>query len=247
MKLSNEAKVGLMVTLSVVLLAVLTFKTGNINFSVKGYELRVQFENVDGISVNSPVMFNGLEAGRVKDIIVRDDHNGTRMEVVVWIRDHVKLREGARAYVKNMGFMGEKYVGLKAGRAGEEYLLPDALIIGQEPADFDRVLREGQEIVKEIKSISASINERLAKNAEAIDRIFVNLDVSLANAAEFSENINGGFKANRNHVDDIMANLRSSSENLDLFTYDLMQNPWKLMYRTKDQRRRHEKKLEALK
>jgi phospholipid/cholesterol/gamma-HCH transport system substrate-binding protein len=247
MKLSNEAKVGLMVTLSVVLLAILTFKTGNMNFSVKGYELRVQFENVDGISTNSPVMFNGLEVGRVKDIVVRDDHNGARMEVVVWIRDGVRLRKGARAYVKNMGFMGEKYVGLKAGRAGEEYLSPDALIIGQEPADLDRVLREGQEIVKEVKSISASINQRLTKNAEAIDRVFVNLDASLANAAEISENLNDRFKANRDHIDDIMANLRSSSENLDLFTYDLMQNPWKLMYRPKDQRARHEKELEGMK
>lgn len=247
MKLSNEAKVGLMVAFAVVLLGVLTVKTGKIKFSSKGYEIRIQFQNVDGISVNSPVMFNGLEVGRVKEIMVVDDQAGTRMELLVWLRQDVRVRKGARAYVKNMGFMGEKYVGLTAGDAFSSQLLPDALIVGQEAADLDKVLREGQDVVKELKGITSNINGRLTKNAQAIDRIFTNLDTSMAHVADISTQINTRLKVNEENIDGIMASLRNSSGNLELLTYDLRENPWKLMYRPKGQKQKHDEELREMK
>lgn len=247
MKLSNEAKVGLMVTFSAVLLAVLTVRAGNIKFSNKGYELGVQFQNVDGISVNSPVMFNGLEVGRVKDIILRERQQGAVLELSVWLREDVKVRRGAQAFVKNMGFMGEKYVSITGGDPGTEALSPGELIVGKEPADLDKVLREGQDIVKEVKSIAGNINERLTKNADAVDRIFVSLDTTMSHAAAISKVIDSRLQTNAQRIDGIMAHLQSSSENIDLFTADLYANPWKLLYRPKSQKRKHDRELKEMK
>ena len=68
MKISNELKVGLFVMIVAVLLIGLTVRTGDFHLSQGGYELTALFENIDGVALNSPVMLNGLEVGRVTNI-----------------------------------------------------------------------------------------------------------------------------------------------------------------------------------
>ena len=140
MKMNNETKIGLMITVVIVLLAILTIKTGNFNLSTKGYTVKALFENVDGVNLNSPVMFNGFEVGIVEDITIKDDGGDIKMELLLWIDEKAKLREGARAYIKNLGFMGEKYIGLTSGKKGGMYLAPGSVILGQDPPDFERLL-----------------------------------------------------------------------------------------------------------
>ncbi len=242
MKLSNEAKVGIMVTAAFVLLAILTFKTGNFKIYNKGYAIKVDFQNVDGVSTNSPVMFNGFEVGRVKGVAIKDEVDGVKMELTVWLNEGVKVHQDARAYVKNMGFLGEKYVGLTSGDAKKSYLQAGDLIVGNEPADLDKVLAQAQEI-------TAIINQKLKNNDQAIDRIFVNLDKTMANATSITDNVNERLAVNKTNIDEIVTNLKSTSVNLDLMTYDIMMNPWKLIFRTKEQKledlefvNKHEKK-----
>jgi len=67
MKISNEFKIGIMVSIVAVLLIALTIKAGDFRFSKTGYILKVQFLNIDGVNNNTPVMLNGLEVGYVKE------------------------------------------------------------------------------------------------------------------------------------------------------------------------------------
>ena len=237
MKLSNEAKIGIMVVAVVVLLAGLTIKTGNFNFSKKGYLMKVSFTNIDGIDLNAPVLLNGLEVGAVKDIIIDHSNDDTTMQLVVWLEDHAKVRQGAKAYVKNMGFMGEKYVGLTAGDKGAPWMGPGETIRGDAPADLDKLLKDGQEIAAQLKEVSQNINERLRVNKDHIDS-------TLANFHSISDNIDERLRVNKDHIDGLIASLHSSSVNLDQFTYDLKLNPWKLLYRSKEQREESIKQME---
>ena len=54
------------------------------------------------------------------------------MELSVWLGEEAVLREGSKAFVKNLGFMGEKYVGLTSGKQNAPILGANATIIGQE-------------------------------------------------------------------------------------------------------------------
>ena len=85
MKISNEAKIGMMVTMVMIFLIGLTIKSGNFQLVKKGYFINIHFNSIDGIKMNAPVMVNGLEVGRVKDITMFEDGNAIRMEVVIWI------------------------------------------------------------------------------------------------------------------------------------------------------------------
>src|SRR3989338_5551602 len=109
MKVNNEMKIGILVTLVVTMLLVLTFKVGNFRFVKKGYIVKVQFHNIDGVELNAPVRLNGLEVGAVQGIRFIYDRD-TKMELTLWLDEKAKIRPGVKAYVKNRGLIGEKYV-----------------------------------------------------------------------------------------------------------------------------------------
>lgn len=241
MKINNEAKIGMMIAVVLAILAVLTIKTEKFNIAKEGYRVRVHFEDIDGVNLNSPVMFNGFEVGIVEDVIIRDDNDGTKMELVLWIDNKAKLRKGSKAYVKNLGFMGEKYVGLTSGDNDKAFLEEDSLIIGQAPADMGRLVADGQVIADQLKEISKNINERLSVNKEHIDGLIANADMTLKNMASVTDGIDEKFKSNGDNINDIVGNLNKTSANLSVITanleeltYDLKLHPWKILHRTKD-------------
>lgn len=246
MKLTNEAKIGFFVTIVIVLLIVLTIKSGNFNIGHEGYHLNVSFQNIDGVSLNTPVMLNGHEVGHVEQINIAYGPDSTMMELLLWIREDAKLRKDARVYVKNLGFLGEKYIGIFTGKEGGEFIKPDTQLVGIEPTDLDLLLSEGKDITIAVKEITQNLNERLEKNKEAIDRIVANVDDSMINIRSVSSRLDQRIAENEDNVDQILANLNSASHNLDLFTMDIQQNPWKLMFKTKEQRVRRIRDYEKL-
>ena len=150
------------------------------------------------------------------------------------------MRQGAKAYIKNLGFMGEKYVGLTSGEMGTPYLGPGAVLTGQEPPNFDRLLTEGQAIAAKLKSISTNIDERLQTNGGTLDETLTNLNLTMKDLAAITSNINERLSANDEKIDDTVTNLHALSVNLQELSYDLKLNPWKLMYRGKGKKERSE-------
>lgn len=232
MKLTNETKIGILVVAVVILLLILTFRAGGFHFIEKGYPIKVHFHQIDGVELSAPVRFNGLEMGQVKDIQILYGEE-TVMEVTLWLKDSVKLRQGAKVYVKNMGLLGEKYIGILDGDKGAAFLEPEAIIVGEEPVDFEKLLAKGEEIGANLKEISANIHQRLKVNSQAIDEIIANLNVSTKHIASISANVDERLAVNRLAIDDTVANLNATSKNLVELSEDLRLNPWKLLYKEK--------------
>ena len=236
MKINNETKIGVMVTIVLTLLAVLTFKTGNFSLSKESYLIKVRFKNVDGVNLNSPVMFNGFEVGIVEDMIIKEDAEETKIELILSIGEVAKLREGAKAYVKNLGFMGEKYVGLTSGDKGGRYLNSGDVIIGQEPPDFERLLAQGQDIATRVNSITANIDERLKVNKDTVDETLLNLNITMGELALLVHNLNARLDENGKKIDSTIENFHGLSVNLEELSYDLKMNPWKILHKSKEKK-----------
>ncbi|MFH1359444.1 MAG: MlaD family protein [Candidatus Omnitrophota bacterium] len=233
MKLSNEIKIGIFVVMILVSLMILTIKVGNFNIGQEGYNIKVVFLNIDGVETNAPVRLNGLEVGLVKDIKIKYDDEMTKMELILWLNQSAKIREGAKAFIKNMGLMGEKYVGLTSGDKGAPFLKENSVIIGQEPTDFEALITKGDEIAQNLKEISANINERLKVNSAAIDEIVANVNTTSKNLASISTNVDERLKVNEKNIDEILAHLAITGKNLEELSVDLKLNPWKLLHREK--------------
>lgn len=230
MKINNETRIGMFVVAVIILLGMLTWKAGDIQIRQGGYTVRAHFKNIDGVALNAPVTVNGLEVGRVSDIDILYGKQ-TVMELTLWLRDHVKLREGSEAFIKNLGFLGEKYVALTTGDDERPFLKTGAVIIGNEPPSFEKLLSQGDKIAGNLEEISTQINERLKVNAENVDSIVANLNVTIKDIASISSKINETLSSNQGSFDQIIDNVNSMTKNLEEMSFDLKEHPWKLLYR----------------
>jgi phospholipid/cholesterol/gamma-HCH transport system substrate-binding protein len=225
MNVNNETKIGILVTTVVVMLVFLTWKAGNFKVPIGGYNVKVRFQNIEGVETNAPVRLNGLEVGRVQkiDIIYEDV---PKVELTLWIQGNVKIPKGAQVDVKNMGFMGEKYIGLYAANVGEGYLGRNEMITGEEPATMEAMLAT-------LKNISENLDQRLKVNSENIDDIFANMRVTMKNMAGITDNLNERLTVNKLLVDDTVVRFNNLSKNFEEMSEDLKENPWKLLYKPK--------------
>lgn len=195
MRMTNEAKTGLIVLISIALLGALIMKVGNFTFFKKGYTVHSQFHFTAGVKKHAPVRLSGVDVGEVKDIRLHygDD---TLIELVFWLNEGVKLRTDSKAYVTTLGLMGEKYVEIKAGTAGAPYAKEGDLIPCEDPVRLEDLMAMGMQLAEDVgktaKDVSRLVNrldETVADNRPKLDRIFDNLEETSVNFKEFSEDI----------------------------------------------------------
>jgi phospholipid/cholesterol/gamma-HCH transport system substrate-binding protein len=106
-KLSAEAKVGLLVIVGSILLLYMTFAVGKYQFGEKkGYTLQAAFDSVAGLDTKSAVRMAGVKIGLVEKVELED----SRAKVTMRIYPEVKIQHGTEAMIKTMGLLGEKYV-----------------------------------------------------------------------------------------------------------------------------------------
>ena len=73
--LGKEEKVGLLVIMALISLTYLTFKAGNLSLRKdRGIVLFADFNQVHGLEKGAQVRIAGVEAGRVKNIILKMDN-----------------------------------------------------------------------------------------------------------------------------------------------------------------------------
>jgi phospholipid/cholesterol/gamma-HCH transport system substrate-binding protein len=203
MKLNNETKVGLLILVSLAVLLGITLKCGNFNLKKDGEHIKAVFSDIDGIKLNSPVMFNGLEVGLVEDISIQEDSDQTHMVLTLWVSHQARLHEGTKAIIKNLGFMGEKYVALIGVDSRTPILNEGATILGQSPADFNQILSSAQELLGHLNGVAANVDERLKKNQGNVDDIMTNFNAT-------------------------SKNLENATANLNVMSSDLKNHPWHL-------------------
>ncbi len=233
MKFTNEAKIGLLVTIVIVILSVLTWKTGNYSFVPDGYMIKARFSDVQGLSKNAPVTLNGLEEGRVENVkVIYADI--PQIELTLWLKSEAKIPKNAKASIRTMGFMGEKYVAIEMKDSKSGFLNSGDVILGEEPASMEKLLAEGSAMAKNLSVISEEIKSHLQNHRTDIDEMITDLHGMSKNLNSITTNVNERLAVNSKHIDDMIESLDSASTNLEEMSYDLKINPWKLLYKAKE-------------
>ena len=107
MKLNNEAKVGLMITVAFTVFISMVALLAKINVSQSGYQLRLYFGFLNGLAISAPVRIaGGITIGYVEGI----KQSGEKTEVTIWIDKKYSLLKTARFAIFTTGLIGEKYI-----------------------------------------------------------------------------------------------------------------------------------------
>jgi len=194
-RMTNEAKTGIMVLICVLALLGLILKVGNFKLLQSGYTVRTQLSYTAGVKTHAPVRLSGVDVGEVKDILILYGEK-TTIELILWLQDGVKLRKDSQAYVTTLGLMGEKYIEIRAGSPTTEYALEGDLIPAEDPVRLEDLLKMATKIgddvgkmAQDISKVAKSVDQAVVDNRPKLDHIFENLEDTSVNFKDFSQDI----------------------------------------------------------
>ncbi len=163
-------------------------------------------EDVTGLSVQTPVRYNGVQVGYVSKVKL-DPRNPQLVKLILKIEEGTPITTSTVVTLLPMGITGVIYVGLKAltpkapllgAKPGQKYP-----VIPSEPSFLMQLGKVLPELTGNLKNISTSITKLLnEKNRKAIDSTLQNVSVLTKNLAD-----------NSKRLDDISKSLQETLNN----------------------------------
>ncbi len=156
----REVKVGLLVIVALAVLATGIFLLGEKEFLfARTSRYFVQFQSVGGLNTGNPVQLNGVEVGRVEEIVLPEQVENQLL--VVWIaidrRYADRVRADSQARIKTLGLLGDKYVAITSGSPDQPVIPTGAEIPAAPLTDVDQLIASGEDVVESVVAISHSM------------------------------------------------------------------------------------------
>ena len=117
-KYSVETVVGIFVVIGLICVAYMTIKLGKVSLLGDNYySLYANFSSVSGLRVGNPIEIDGIEVGRVENLVFDQEKQAAVAELK--IRKDIKIYDDAGASIKTAGLIGDKFVNIDPGGAGQ--------------------------------------------------------------------------------------------------------------------------------
>jgi phospholipid/cholesterol/gamma-HCH transport system substrate-binding protein len=209
MKISQEAKVGL---LAVVTLAMLYFgfnflKGTDILSSTQQYE--TVFANVDGLTPSNPVQINGLGVGRVKEIRILQAENN-KLLVVLELGKELVVGRGSRVILADNGLLGGKLLRLDVRNIAQP-LEPGSRLPSS--VESGLVASLGQKATPVLNSVD-SLTKQLTVVVKQFDQTGLILNQTLRAANQTVGTLDATVGENRAGLKTVLANVNLLTESL---------------------------------
>ncbi|RAK02236.1 phospholipid/cholesterol/gamma-HCH transport system substrate-binding protein [Larkinella arboricola] len=209
MKLSKEAKVGI---LAVVTLAMLyfgfNFLKGSDIFS-RSNKYLVVYDNVDGLTASNPVQLNGLSVGRVDRIEILPTRSN-QLLVTLDIDKQIKIGQGSKAVLADAGVLGGKVIILQIKPSNTSLESGDTLVSGKEAGITALIKEKTLPVLNSVDSLTFNLN-RIVKQ---FDRTGLILNKTLEGVEATTGTLQLTVGENRESIRRLMANLSSLSASL---------------------------------
>ena len=207
----SKLKVGLVVTISLIILFLTIFFAGDIQdiFSPK-VQIKAQIKDVMGLRRGSPVWYAGIEIGSVKNIELSPKY-GTLVTMSI-SQDAVQfIKKDSKASVLTMGLLGDKYVELSVGSPDSEPIKPGDIIEG-----------ETQIAIRDIVNASSQSLATITKFVEKLESLLVKFEKSEGTIAKFltDPSIYNNLKETTVTLTEVVKDFRESQGSLKMFMED---------------------------
>jgi phospholipid/cholesterol/gamma-HCH transport system substrate-binding protein len=136
----TSLKLGLFVITGLVLLIVTLYFLGkNKNLFGSTFQLRAQFENVNGLRAGNNVRFSGIEVGTVKKVVILSD---SVIEVYLALDSKVKkfIMKNAEVSIGTDGLVGNKVLNIVSVNGGSEPVEEGDLLTTKKATDIEEML-----------------------------------------------------------------------------------------------------------
>jgi phospholipid/cholesterol/gamma-HCH transport system substrate-binding protein len=224
-----EWKVGLFVTVGLVLLAVLllAFSKG-MTFFRPTYTILLQAPNVGGLKTRAGVLMSGVPVGTVNDINLSPE--GTNVTIGLRIYSQYQIHTNAQFVIESSGFLGDQYVAILA-RTNEGPVFHDLESArAQAPFDLQEVARSAAGFIQRIDVTARNLNDAIVDVRRLVlnEQTLTNLSAAAGNLRVVSEraqltvnNLNSVVESNRPAISESASNLVLFTEQINQFAGSL--------------------------
>ncbi|MFH1956939.1 MAG: MlaD family protein [bacterium] len=134
--MTNKIRVGLFVLIGASVLAVVIVILGKINIR-PGYRFNIIFDDISGLTTDSPVRIAGVQVGKVLSFEITKD--GKAM-VTVRIDQKYRIYHGCTVRVVSTGVIGTKYLQITTGGIDKPLIKDGEVIMGLSSVSIEEIL-----------------------------------------------------------------------------------------------------------
>jgi len=156
----RNLRVGLLTVAALVVLAVAVLTIGaRQQLWVRHTRYATTFRNVGGLQPGAAVSLHGVTVGFVKriELPVEPESERIRVEFSVDAAYTERIRKDTTVQIKTVGLLGDKYLELRGGAAGEPRILEGGLIQGKDLPEMAEFVDRGEDMVDNLLAISSSL------------------------------------------------------------------------------------------
>ncbi|MFI5400680.1 MAG: MlaD family protein [SAR324 cluster bacterium] len=209
--LTTELKVGLLILAGLgLIVSISVVVTGWRPGQGGTYTLYVYFDNVSGVLPQSPVTVAGVKIGQVTSI----DLSGGRARIELRIFNRYAIHADARATVRSLGVLGDKYVELTQGTDSQPLLVNGETIASvSAPSDLDSLILSLSAILSDVKSVTGALNDVLGgeKGEKRLDTIMDQIQKTTSDLSRITA-------ATNKQIDIILDSIKGFTTSLDRMT-----------------------------
>lgn len=207
----NDLLTGIFVLVALGVLFGLTFIIQG-STGMRPYTVKMEFANVSGLEIGSPVLVAGFRSGRVVSMEAKRDTDGrTLVEVTAKVARTIPIFGDATATLVNQGFIGDKRIEIENGTAAKTEIKDGDLIATTPPPD---IIAESLKAVAELRGGIESFRKLIEdeKRIAQIDKTIASIEATSANIERSSAEIRDMIKANRDSLEATVANVEKVSD-----------------------------------
>jgi phospholipid/cholesterol/gamma-HCH transport system substrate-binding protein len=202
---STDVKVGIAVIAAAVILILAIVWIGEFRMNSKWVSYTVYFPETGGLASGDPVTVAGLEMGEVGEMAFE---NG-RVRTEVRLEPGVTLTSDCSVEVRSIGLMGEKFVYVVPGTAGE-VVRPGSTLEGKYKAGLTEMTIMMEDLFTEVKQLSQTIRRFMGPEDDTHT-----LPESLTRLNQLTDEILALIRENKDDLRGTAQSLRTASDNLN--------------------------------
>jgi phospholipid/cholesterol/gamma-HCH transport system substrate-binding protein len=223
MSLSKEARIGLLVSIAIIVFFAGFYFLKGSNLLSGEHEYYAYYENVQGLQASSPILIKGMQVGRVSDIHL--DENG-KVKVTLSVKKKMNIPKATVANLISTDLLGTKGISLELSNSSQlaenEETLPSAIeggIIDAVSAEITPLLQDLRHAVGTLDTLLQGVSGVLDDKARAnLQASLANLDVTTKNFSQLSGKLNGEsarLASVIRNADDITGNLARNNARVE--------------------------------
>ncbi len=150
----DEIKAGIVIAISLVVLAGLILGVGGVSLWERYDQYTVRLRSTTGVDVGTPVRLGGLKVGKVLRLAIPPDDTA-RVEMTLGVRQGTLIPQGTWATVTTVGFLGDPFVQLSPEVNTKERIPPGSRIPSREAVQIAELLQRLQGIAGSTETLLA--------------------------------------------------------------------------------------------